>query len=651
MFAHSGKLGCLTTAIVCLALWRAPVPPRDLRRSPPVASQSMRRVSLGQDSQQVGAPWQSPRSPFPADRAAAQQAKSIDVPVRLPEPPGITALGPRPPPAIPAARPFPPLESPTTRAGGPFQASRGAGAPGPARRATLGPPAALGEQSAPSRSSMIGDDVLQAPIGQHRRLPEPLPPPSDVQRRAPALPPSPDAGDATMPELNEELRRHGGSYLYEPEGERLGVQGHDEACGHPAHAEYLRLPEWWIGPQPVTAFADFLGADPVVVRPWAKWPGLGGYSWEPRFVGYGDYTIFALAFEQGEQRSDSIGHRLRVDLDLRLTGTERFHVQFRPLGDVVTGGSYYQFSEPAGYVDNATAPPNRYWFEGQLSSMLGAWLDPYVANDITFVAGKFPFALHNALLINDQILGVAVSQNNNYVGDLSNLNWQVFYALDDTDVSGDAQSTLYGVNLSADRHRTFYELTYARTEGASDSTRDRHYAAGSVVKFVGRTTVAGRLLASWGEQSESDGQLAVLEANRTSYFDQRPLGFDYGVWFCNAFWASPNWTPIAGGNFNRLRTAFETNPLVRLAAATGPLGRDTAGVAAGCQLFRDHENASLLPEAAFEAPEGTPVWGVGLRYLQKTSQRSFLEVLGTANFSRAAQYRRDGVFVQHSWLF
>ncbi|MEZ6069030.1 MAG: hypothetical protein R3C10_01910 [Pirellulales bacterium] len=211
---------------------------------------------------------------------------------------------------------------------------------------------------------------------------EALPPGSTFEE----LPPTAraDGDDAPLPNLADELYEHGGSYLYCPEGDRLGWPARGES-----HYEYLRLPEWWQKPRPLTAFAEFLGADPIKQYPRLKWFGPGGDSWEPRLVGYGGYQMFAFAFEANHQRSDAIGHQLLLDLDLRLTGTERFHVQFRPIGKGNTGGSYYQFNDPAHYVDNSTGEPDRYWFEGELYSMLSSYLDPFAVRDVHFVGANF----------------------------------------------------------------------------------------------------------------------------------------------------------------------------------------------------------------------------------------------------------------------
>ncbi|UUO05171.1 hypothetical protein M4951_17505 [Blastopirellula sp. J2-11] len=466
----------------------------------------------------------------------------------------------------------------------------------------------------------------------------------DVSIPFPEAVETPDPADEYLPPLEEELWNHGGSYLYSPEGDRLGWP----CKGEGEHYELLRLPEDTVAPMPVTWFAEFLGNDPI--RVWdLTW--LRGYNnWEPRFVGYGSYELAALAFRQGTARQDALAHQLIADFDLQLTGTERFHLQFRPLGKGNTGGSYYQFNDPAGYVDNSTGEPTRYWFEGELDSIFGGFFDPFAVRDVVVTAGRFPFALHNGLLMNDEMLGVVVNKNTIYLGNISNINVQGIYAATDVRNTADPDSGLYGVNIQADYDRVFHVFSALAVNTPDAPGRDQQFLAYSRTKFYGPVTIAGRALFKFGDEAGiGSGQLFVLESNLTRYFDHEFLGIDHCVYYCNAFYARDGWNPAGSGNYNRLRTAFEVDPLVQIASGrtVGP----NSGVALGVQYFRHHEDESIIPEIAYEAPTGDPVWGLGLRYLRKTSQRSFFEVLGVVNFSDTQIYRRDGISISQTIIF
>lgn len=462
--------------------------------------------------------------------------------------------------------------------------------------------------------------------------------------------PAQEAAEDPLPPLEEELWLHGGSYLYEPEGDRLNwpSEGSDE------HYQVLRLPEGWVAPQPLTAFQEFLGADPIY--PWLglQWFGSEGYQWEPRFVAYGSYELFGIAFEQGHRRQDGIGHNLLVDLDLRVTGTERCHVQFRPLGRKNTGGSFLQLNDPVHYDDNSTPVPDRYWFEGEFYSIFAGLLnDPFAPRDLHFVIGKFPFSLHNGLLMNDDVLGVVINKNTLLIPPFSNINIQAFYACGDVDSDTAPSPELFGLHATADCQHALIEATYAELHDSPGPGHDARYAAASGTQFFGPLTLAGRTLFKWGDQTgRGDGQLFVLESNLTRHFSEGIAGLtgiDHGVFYFNLFKATRGWTSISGGNVDRLRSTFEVDPLLTIALGRDPA--DAIGGALGVQLFRNDEDESFVPEIAYEAPGGTSVWGAGLRYLRKTGPRTFLEARGVRTWSRDRRFEREGVFVSTFIVF
>ena len=452
--------------------------------------------------------------------------------------------------------------------------------------------------------------------------------------------------DEELPPLDEELWIHGGSYLYAPEGDRLNWPCDEDH----AHYDLLRLPEDWQEPLPLTGVREFLGADPICLRPGWRWLGCDGYAWEPRFVGFGSYQLFGLARKESGRRQDLIGHQLTLDLDLRLTGTERFHVQHRPIGPEQTGGSFYQFTDPSGYVDNSTAEPDRYWFEAELHSLIGPDWDPFAMLDVNLTAGRFVLDLHNQLLINDELVGAIVSKNTFLVNDLSNLNLQAIYGASDVSSIPGNDPELYALHASLDYRRIFYEATYAFVDHALDATRNAHYAAISRTALIGTSTVAIRGFAKWEDDGGfGEGQLVALEWQRVRAFEKQPCGIEQGVFYCNAFLSTAGWSSIAGANLNRLSLAFEVSPLVRMAAT--PTNVKTWAVAAGVQLFRHHEDESLIPEIAFEDQDGVPAVAAGLRWLRKTGPRTFLEVNGVVAGSKDRARRRDGIGMTHTTLF
>jgi hypothetical protein len=257
------------------------------------------------------------------------------------------------------------------------------------------------------------------------------------------------------------------------------------------------------------------------------------------------------------------------------------------------------------------------------------------------------------LLINDELIGVVLNKNNLYVSDFSNVNARVLYAVDDVNVfSGNDADLLVGSTWIDCRH-AFIELNYASVWDEQDHRRDSQYAAVGATQFYGPLTLAGRALFKWGDRGgRGPGELFVLESNFTRFFsDGLPhhLGIEQGVFYCNAFHSTAGWNSIAGGNYDRLRSAFVVNPLVELSISRDPAR--TSGVSLGVELFRHHQDEQIIPEFAYEAPQGRSVWAAGLIYQRKTGKRTFFSASGITTWSSDEAYVRRGVFLGETIVF
>ena len=126
-------------------------------------------------------------------------------------------------------------------------------------------------------------------------------------------------------------------------------------------------------------------------------------------------------------------------------------------------------------------------------------------------------------------------------------------------------------------------------------------------------------------------------------------GIEHAVFYGNFFKATSGWSPISGANFNRLRSSFAVDPLIRIGQGLNP--SDTTGASLGVQLFRDHEDESITPEVAWEQPQGDSVWGVGLRWQRKLGPQIFLDASGLISWSDNRQLEREGIFISTFVLF
>jgi hypothetical protein len=255
--------------------------------------------------------------------------------------------------------------------------------------------------------------------------------------------------------------------------------------------------------------------------------------------------------------------------------------------------------------------------------------------------------------MNDEILGVAIAKNNILDTPLSNLNVQFVYAPDEVD-SFPGDSDLYGVHLTSDYRHYFFETTYAFLDRTRFEPFQAHYLAASATQFFGPLTLAGRTMYRiTGNSGAESGNFHTIESNwvRVPEGQMRRLtGVEQTVTYLNLFYASRNWSPIAGEGISRLRSAFSVDPLLQIAAGTMPPSERYGG-SLGIQLFRRHQDESIIPEFAYENRSAADVWGIGLRYQRKLCARMYLELNGVRNWSKNPAFERKGVFLSSTVIF
>lgn len=418
------------------------------------------------------------------------------------------------------------------------------------------------------------------------------------------------------------------------------IDGHDTA--HPVPY----LPEGYQKPRPLTWLKGFLDPEPIQLYPNLHWFNHG-HQITPALTVYGAYSVFGAGNEDNNQTRAGIGHQLLIDVDLSFGATERLHAQWRPVGEKNSGGSFLQLNNDVRYIDNATPLPQTIWFEGSVSEIFSGYIPDTVVADWALTAGLYPYQLHNQLLINDDIVGVMLSKDTFIFEPFSNILVQSFFAFDEIDAfSNEDDVRMAGAHVTADWQQRFIELTYIHLWDVTASDRNQEYLAASVTQLMGPLNIAGRFLANIGDEGrDGGGQLYVLEGNWTRLLDGCRL-FESVVVYSTAFWATEGWNPASGGSFDRLRSNFAVNPLVRLSVDNQ--GIETRGIATGAEFFGTHEDWAVIPEFAAEFPQDDEVFSFGCRLRRQIGKRSQVELRGLTSITDRDRLRRHGVFLE--WI-
>ncbi|MBL8803935.1 MAG: hypothetical protein JNN27_18165 [Planctomycetes bacterium] len=155
---------------------------------------------------------------------------------------------------------------------------------------------------------------------------------------------------------------------------------------------------------------------------------------QPHLMVYGDWRTAVGASDNGADERTRLATLLNLDIDLKLTGTERIHAFMRPLnkGREITSidlggndGDDEEFSLD-GNLDTL-------FFEGDVGPMWQGLTGQRNDLDLPFTFGLIPMFLQNGVWLEDAFVGVATTiQAKNSPGwDVSNADFTFFAGFDD----------------------------------------------------------------------------------------------------------------------------------------------------------------------------------------------------------------------------
>jgi hypothetical protein len=197
----------------------------------------------------------------------------------------------------------------------------------------------------------------------------------------------------------------------------------------------------------------------------------------PGLAVYGDWRT-AVAYNNNNGKDIAqIATRLNIDVDLKITGTERIHAFFTPIQD---NNVYTRFEFAGGdgdeeFNDEFDPDPQTLFFEGDAGSIYSGVSGRETSFDLPFTVGLYPLFLQNGIWANDAILGGAVTlpaRNSAALG-LANFDITFFAAFDNVDNAGnvsadDDDNPLYGVTAFIDAFNGYIETGYGLIEGRDE---------------------------------------------------------------------------------------------------------------------------------------------------------------------------------------
>jgi hypothetical protein len=358
----------------------------------------------------------------------------------------------------------------------------------------------------------------------------------------------------------------------------------------------------------------------------------------PGLAVYGDWRT-AVAYNSNNGKDIAqIATRLNIDVDLKLTGTERIHAFFTPIQDdnIYTRFEFDTADGDGEFTEEFDPDPATLFFEGDFGSLYSGFSGKESSFDLPFTVGLFPLFLQNGIWANDAILGGAVTlpaRNSATLG-LANFDITFFAAFDNVDNAGnvsadDDDNPLYGVTAFVDAFNGFIEAGYALIDGQDelDGIVTNFVTAAYTRRYYNTLSNSTRVFVNFADEpfanfaddpaAETDG-LAIISEN--SLISGLPSTL---IPYANFFVGFGNPQPLVDGNnagiLKNVGINFETDALTGY-PKLDDTGSNAFGGAIGLQYLFNLDQQLVFEVAMVQPFEDDGIgaqdaqYGFGVRY-------------------------------------
>ncbi len=353
----------------------------------------------------------------------------------------------------------------------------------------------------------------------------------------------------------------------------------------------------------------------------------------PGLAVYGDWRT-AIAYNRNNGKDIAqIATRLNIDVDLKITGTERIHAFFTPITKD-NQFTRYEFGGRDGdgdFTGEFDLEPQTLFFEGDLGSIFTGFSGQEATFDLPFTVGLFPLFLQNGIWANDAILGGAFSlpaKNSAALG-LPNFDITFFAAFDDVDNPGiigagandNHLANLYGVTAFIDAFDGYIEAGYGLIDGhGSQEGLFTHFLTASYSRrYLNTFSNSTRVFANFGDDPEgSSNGVAIISEN--SLITSLPSTLiPYGNFFVGVGNPQPLVDGFNAGILKNVGINFETDALTGY-PKLDDTGSNTFGGAIGLQYLFNLDQQIVFELAMVQPFENDGIgatnaqYAIGMRY-------------------------------------
>ncbi|MFL2555575.1 MAG: hypothetical protein ACJ0Q4_01795 [Gammaproteobacteria bacterium] len=366
----------------------------------------------------------------------------------------------------------------------------------------------------------------------------------------------------------------------------------------------------------------------------------------PQLLVYGDFRS-ALAFNNnGNQEIGQIAARLNLDIDLKLTATERMHMFIRPIDKNNNFLRHEFFGNDHNEFDFVLDTNlETIYFEGDIGAIQSGLTNEWATYELPFAFGFMPLLFQNGIWLDDAFVGVAfaIPAMNSPKFDISNMDISFFTGFDKVTTAAiqnadgqleDSKGNVFGINAFVEARKGYLEAGYGfiddKRNGSELSGFDHHSLTAAWTKRY-RGKLSNSIRGIWtfgqspnGSNTQTADGFALLVEN--SLITSKP---SFLVPYGNFFVGVDRPQPLVRGNDGLLKNtgiAFETDGLTGFPKLDSS-AQDVFGGAIGIEYLFDlsrqvvFEVAALQPFGGQSATIAGDQYGLSARYQHNLNDR------------------------------
>lgn len=373
----------------------------------------------------------------------------------------------------------------------------------------------------------------------------------------------------------------------------------------------------------------------------------------PSLSVFGDIRTAGAANDVGGDVVYEFANRLNLDVDLKITATERIHAFFRPIDQ---NGKFlgYRTGDKNGNngVDGKVdANPETLFFEGDVGAIYAGLAGEYASFDLPFAFGLTPFVMQNGIWVDDAFIGggFSIANLNSPALDITNMDITFFGGFNEIDsdafvgrdgVKDTNDVSIYGVAAFVEWFEGYSEFGIGYVDGRDllDDIDYLNVTAAYTSRYGGWLSNSVRLFGAIGQdtdvRSTTANGFAILVEN--SLITSQP---DVFVPYFNAWVGIDKPQSLARNNGGLLKNTgitFENDGMTSF-PKLDDTANDTFGGAIGLNYLFNLDQQIVVEASTVQTLNGDKVsgqpaqgaqYGVGFRYQIPVTSRVILRADG-----------------------